>query len=400
MQQGTIMKPTLWQSSRRWLIPLVIVAAGIAATTTMIVLRPQPPSTPTAERVVPVDVLTVTSTDMNITISSQGTVAPRTQTALVAEVSGRVISVSEKLVTGGFFNAGETLLRIDPADYEVAVDQAQANLLTAQAQLAQEQAQANQAAREWDLSGRPRENAPAIALRTPFLREAEARVLYSESELRRAQRQLDRTVVRAPYDALVREKFADIGQYLGTGSQIAEVFATDYAEVRLPLSDNDMRWLTLPEPGQLAPVDATRVTLYATVAGKRHHWQAEIMRTEGVVDSNSRMHYAVARVDDPYGLQGNSKLPPLPAGTFVNADIQGIHVAGVFDIPLEALRNGNQVLTMDHEQRLRQRQVNIIRSEADRVFINEGLNDNDNVIVSPVAIPIEGMRVNPDAGQS
>lgn len=394
------MKPTLWQSSRRWLIPLVIVAAGIAATTTMIVLRPQPPSTPTAERVVPVDVLTVTSTDMNITISSQGTVAPRTQTALVAEVSGRVISVSEKLVTGGFFNAGETLLRIDPADYEVAVDQAQANLLTAQAQLAQEQAQANQAAREWDLSGRPRENAPAIALRTPFLREAEARVLYSESELRRAQRQLDRTVVRAPYDALVREKFADIGQYLGTGSQIAEVFATDYAEVRLPLSDNDMRWLTLPEPGQLAPVDATRVTLYATVAGKRHHWQAEIMRTEGVVDSNSRMHYAVARVDDPYGLQGNSKLPPLPAGTFVNADIQGIHVAGVFDIPLEALRNGNQVLTMDHEQRLRQRQVNIIRSEADRVFINEGLNDNDNVIVSPVAIPIEGMRVNPDAGQS
>jgi len=394
------MKPTLWQSSRRWLIPLVIVAAGIAATTTMIVLRPQPPSTPTAERVVPVDVLTVTSTDMNITISSQGTVAPRTQTALVAEVSGRVISVSEKLVTGGFFNAGETLLRIDPADYEVAVDQAQANLLTAQAQLAQEQAQANQAAREWDLSGRPRENAPAIALRTPFLREAEARVLYSESELRRAQRQLDRTIVRAPYDALVREKFADIGQYLGTGSQIAEVFATDYAEVRLPLSDNDMRWLTLPEPGQLAPVDATRVTLYATVAGKRHHWQAEIMRTEGVVDSNSRMHYAVARVDDPYGLQGNSKLPPLPAGTFVNADIQGIHVAGVFDIPLEALRNGNQVLTMDHEQRLRQRQVNIIRSEADRVFINEGLNDNDNVIVSPVAIPIEGMRVNPDAGQS
>lgn len=394
------MKPTLWQSSRRWLIPLVIVAAGIAATTTMIVLRPQPPSTPTAERVVPVDVLTVTSTDMNITISSQGTVAPRTQTALVAEVSGRVISVSDKLVAGGFFNAGETLLRIDPADYEVAVDQAQANLLTAQAQLAQEQAQANQAAREWDLSGRPRENAPAIALRTPFLREAEARVLYSESELRRAQRQLDRTTVRAPYDALVREKFADIGQYLGTGSQIAEVFATDYAEVRLPLSDNDMRWLTLPEPGQLAPVDATSVTLYATVAGKRHHWQAEIVRTEGVVDSNSRMHYAVARVDDPYGLQGNSRLPPLPAGTFVNADIQGIHVAGVFDIPLEALRNGNQVLTMDQEQRLRQRQVNIIRSEADRVFINEGLNDNDNVIVSPVAIPIEGMRVNPDAGQS
>lgn len=394
------MKATLWQSSRRWLLPVFIVAAGIAAAATMIVLRPQPPSTPTAERVVPVDVVTVNSIDMNINVSSQGTVAPRTQTALVAEVSGRVISVSDKLVAGGFFNEGEVILRIDPADYEVAVDQAQANLLTAQAQLAQEQAQANQAAREWDLSGRPRDSAPAIALRTPFLREAEARVLYAESELRRAQRQLDRTTVRAPYDALVREKFADIGQYLGTGSQIAEVFATDYAEVRLPLSDNDIRWLTLPAPGQLAPAGATKVLLYADMAGKQHRWQAEIVRTEGVVDTNSRMHYAVARVDDPYGLRSDNDLPSLPAGTFVNADIEGIRVTGVFDIPLEALRNGDQVLTMDPEQRLRQRQVNVIRSEADRVYVNEGLSNNDRVIVSPVAIPIEGMRVNPDAGQS
>lgn len=394
------MKSTIWQRTRRWLLPVFIVAVGIALTATMIMFRPQPPSTPTAERVAPVEVLTVNSVDMNLNVSSQGTVAPRTQTSMVAEVSGRVIAISEKLVAGGFFNTGEVMLTIDPADYEVAVDQAQANLLTAQAQLAQQQAQADQAAREWDLSGRPRENAPVLALRTPFLREAEARVLYSESELRRAQRQLERTTVRAPYDALVREKAADIGQYLSTGARIAEVFATDYAEVRLPLSDRDLMWLTLPEPGQLAPSDATPVTLYANVAGKQQHWQAQIVRTEGVVDSNTRMHYAVARVDDPYGLKNRYRQPPLPAGTFVNADIEGIRVTGVFDIPLEAVRSGDQVLVMDQEQRLRQRQVNVIRSTADRVIVNEGLNNSDNVIVSPVPIPIDGMRVNPDAGQS
>ena len=394
------MKPTIWQTTRRWLLPLIIIATGSAVTTAMIVFRPQPPSTPTAERVVPVATMTVTSIDMNINVSSQGTVQPRTQTSIVAEVSGRVIAISDKLVSGGFFSEGEVMLNIDRADYEVAVDQARANLLTAQAQLAQQQAQADQAGREWDLSGRPRENAPVLALRTPFLREAEARVLYSESELRRAQRQLDRTIVRAPYDALVREKSADIGQYLSTGAQIAEVFATDYAEIRLPLSDNDMTWLTLPKPGQLAPTDATTVTLHTSVAGKRHHWQADIVRTEGIVDSNSRMHYTVARVDDPYGLQNPNGQLPLPAGTFVNADIEGNRVTGVFDIPLEALRNGNQVLVMDQELRLRQRQVNVIRSDADRVYVNEGLNDNDRVIVSPVPIPIEGMRVNPEAGQS
>lgn len=394
------MKSTIWQRTRRWLLPVFIVAVGIALTATMIMFRPQPPTTPTAERVLPVEVLTVNSVDMNLNVSSQGTVAPRTQTSMIAEVSGRVIAISEKLVAGGFFNAGEVMLTIDPADYEVAVDQAQANLLTAQAQLAQQQAQADQAAREWDLSGRPREDAPILALRTPFLREAEARVLYSESELRRAQRQLDRTTVRAPYDALVREKTADIGQYLSTGARIAEVFATDYAEVRLPLSDRDMMWLTLPEPGQLALSDATPVRLYANVAGKQQHWQAQIVRTEGVVDSNSRMHYAVARVDDPYGLRNRLRQPPLPAGTFVNADIEGIRVTGVFDIPLEAVRSGDQVLVMDQEQRLRQRQVNVIRSTANRVIVNEGLNNNDSVIVSPVPIPIDGMRVNPDAGQS
>jgi RND family efflux transporter MFP subunit len=394
------MKPTIWQTTRRWLLPLIIIAVGSAVTTAMIVFRPQPPSTPTAERVVPVATMTVTSIDMNINVSSQGTVQPRTQTSIVAEVSGRVIAISDKLVSGGFFSAGEVMLNIDPADYEVAVDQARANLLTAQAQMAQQQAQADQAAREWDLSGRPRENAPILALRTPFLREAEARVLYSESELRRAQRQLDRTIVRAPYDALVREKSADIGQYLSTGAQIAEVFATDYAEIRLPLSDNDMTWLTLPKPGQLAPADVTQVILHTSVAGKKHQWHAQIVRTEGIVDSNSRMHYAVARVDDPYGLQNPNGQLPLPAGTFVNADIEGNRVTGVFDIPLEALRNGNQVLVMDQELRLRQRQVNVIRSDADRVYVNEGLNDNDRVIVSPVPIPIEGMRVNPEAGQS
>lgn len=394
------MKSKIWHTSLRWLLPLLILAFGIALATVMIMFRPQPPSTPTAERVVPVQTLTVTSADMNINVSSQGTVRPRTQTSIVAEVSGRVISISDKLVSGGFFSKDEVMLSIDPADYEVAVDQAQANLLTAQAQLAQEQAQADQAGREWDLSGRPRENAPILALRTPFLREAEARVLYSESELRRAERQLDRTTVRAPYDALVREKSADIGQYLGTGAQIAELFATDYAEIRLPLSDSDMRWLTLPSPGQVAPTDATNVTLHTTVAGKKHHWQAEIVRTEGVVDSNSRMHYAVARVNDPYGLQHRPDQRSLPAGTFVNADIEGNRVAGVFVIPLEALRNGNQVLVMDQEQRLRQRRVNVIRSDANSVYVNEGLTNNDNIIVSPVPIPIEGMRVNPEAGQS
>jgi RND family efflux transporter MFP subunit len=388
------MKKTFMNRLGRLLLPILIVGAGISLTAVMIIFREQPESKEVVERIAAVETMTVRGADITFTIASQGTVTPRTETAVVAEVSGKVMAVSEKLVAGGYFNQGEVMLSIDSADYQVAVEQARANLLAAQAQLSLEAAQAEQAGKQWDLSGRPRESAPLLALRTPFLLEAEARVLSAEADLQRAERQLARTTIRAPYDALVREKSVDVGQYLGMGSQIARIFATDYAEIRLPLSDSDLAWLALPRPGQAAGAESSAVMLHAIVAGQPQHWQGTIVRTEGVVDSNSRMHFAVARVADPYALRKPDR-SPLAAGTFVNARLSGISVSNIFSVPHRALYNGNQVLIMDAEQRLRRRQVNVIRSDADWVYIDQGLNNNDQVIISPVQIAMEGMRLNP-----
>ncbi len=379
----------------RLLLPVLIVGAALAIAWLLVTQRPQPDSTPVDERVVLVETIPVSRSDVTITVRSQGTVRPRTETTLVAEVSGVVRSVSDKLVAGGFVRQGEVLLTLDDADFQVAVEQSRANLLTAQAQLMQEQAQSEQAAKEWDLSGRPRENAPVLALRTPYLREAEARVLFAESDLERARRQLERTRIKAPYDALVREKIADVGQFLGTGGQVARIFATDYAEVRLPLSDQDLVWLRLPSPGQAGIRSSVPVTLFARAAGRQQHWQGQIVRTEGVVDNSSRMHYAVARIDDPYALASGGSKTPLISGTFVSAELEGVTLAGIFRVPLTALYNGNEVLVMDPEQRLRRRSVNIVHSDADWVYIDEGLQDQDRLIVSPVQIPVDGMRVNP-----
>lgn len=388
------MKNSLMKRMGRLVLPVFIVGVGVMLAGAMIIFKEQPESTAVAERVAAVEIMTARSADITFTIASQGTVTPRTETTIVSEVSGKVISVSEKLVAGGYFNQGEVLLTIDSADYQVAVEQARANLLTAQAQLSLEAAQAEQAGKQWDLSGRSRESAPLLALRTPFLLEAEARVLSAESDLQRAERQLARTTIRAPYDALVREKSADIGQYISMGSQIASIFATDYAEIRLPLSDSDLAWLALPRPGQLAGAEASPVVLHAVVAGRQQHWQGSIVRTEGVVDSNSRMHFAVARIADPYALRKPDKAV-LSAGTFVNARLSGIRVSNIFSLPHKALYNGNEVLLMDAEQRLRRRQVNVVRADADWVYIDQGLSDNEQVIISPVQIALEGMRVNP-----
>ncbi|MEX1196272.1 MAG: efflux RND transporter periplasmic adaptor subunit [Pseudohongiellaceae bacterium] len=393
-------RPPLPRRMLRTLLPLLIVSIGVALTALMVLFREEPDSTPVEERVIPVETMTVERSDITFGINSQGTVQPRTETMLVAEVSGRVNSVSAQFEVGGFFNEGEVLLRIDSADYQVAVDQARAALLTAEAQLAQEQAQADQAAREWDLSGRPREEAPPLSLRTPFLREAEARVMQAESELQRARRQLERTTVRAPYDALVREKNADVGQYLNTGAQIARVFATDHAEVRLPLSDPDLAWLDLPRPGEQVPDgNGTPVTLEATLAGRSQQWQGHIVRTEGVIDSTSRMLYAVARVEDPYARQDKTGgHAPLRTGTFVTARLQGRSADNVVSLPHQALHDATRVLVMDAERRLRIREVNIIRTDTQYAYIDDGLDNNDQVIVSPIQVPVDGMRVNPVAG--
>jgi RND family efflux transporter MFP subunit len=381
----------------RRLLPVLIVASAIGLTVLLVSMRPEPESVVQQERVLPVQVVPVFREDVQLVIRSQGTVMPRTETLLVAEVSGVVRSVSEKLIAGGFVREGEVLLTLDDADYQVAVDQAQANLMSARAQLTQEQAQSEQAAREWDMSGRSRDSAPVLALRTPYLREAEARVLFAESELQRARRQLERTRVRAPYDALVREKIADVGQFLGTGAQVARVFATDYAEVRLPLSTQDLSWLQLPAPGQPFDSQMSQVALHASVGDKDYKWPAVLVRTEGVVDSSSRMVYVVARVDDPYGqLRSDTRRPVLMAGTFVSADLPGTTLNGVFKIPHSAMSNTDAVLVMDTGQRLRLRAVSVIHTDAQWVYTRDGLQDGDQLIVSPVQVPIDGMLVSPE----
>jgi len=401
---------------KKFLLPVVIVAAAIGVMSVLVMNRPAPVTVPPAERITPVAVRQLQPEDKVFLVESQGTVEARTQTTLVAEVSGMVTEVSDRFVVGGFFREGDVLLTLDAADYEVGVQQARANLSTAESQLLLEEAQAEQAIRQWESVGRDRANAPPLALRKPYVEEARARVQFARADLARAERQLERTRIRAPYDGLVREKLVDIGQYVGAGTQLARTFAVDFAEIRLPLTDRDIAYLELPRPGAsvrnsrsttAASVASNEQGLYtsaqtdipvilrASVGGRPYEWPGHIVRTDGVIDSSTRVYHAVAQVEDPYGLRGNGSRPVLAIGSFVNATLQGITARDIFSVPTSAVRNGNQVLVMDSEQRLRQREVNILRSDAEHVYIDRGLSAGDNVIVSPVPVPIEGMRVTP-----
>lgn len=384
---------------RKIITPLAIILLAGSVAAAMVWQKREPGKNDVEEPVISVDTVQLTSADMTFTITSQGNVTPHTETMLVSEISGKVTTVSPRFVVGGFFKKGELLLRLDPSDYDVAVQQARANLLIMKARLAREQAQVKQAKKEWDMSGRPRSAAPSVALRTPYLQEARANVLFAEADLDKAERKLKQTEIRAPYNGMIKEKLVDIGQYVTTGTQLARTFAVDYAEVRLPLTDQDIAYLALPGPaaGENSSVDTgPEVILSSVIGGRQYQWPARIVRTEGVIDQRTRVHYAVARVADPYNLDNPENPrghPPLAMGSFVRAGIKGKMVQDVIAIPLTAIRGMNQVLIKDARNRLRIYQVEIIRTDKNFAYIKGRTLNNQEAITTAVYNPVDGMVI-------
>jgi RND family efflux transporter MFP subunit len=253
---------------------------------------------------------------LNFVVTSQGTVKPRTETTLVSEVSGKVVSVSEHFIAGGFFRKGDVLLQIDPSDYRTAVKRVQANLASREARLSEEVARSEQALKDWNNLNRKGQPSDLV-LRKPQLADARANVQAAEADVQKAERDLQRTNITVPYDGLVRVKRVDIGQYVTPGTQLGVTFAIDSAEIRLPLSDNDMAFLELPSATNRAGKPLPSVILRADNVGASGQWEAVIIRTEGVVDEASRVIYAVAQVIDPYGILGQSTQEELKVGTFI-----------------------------------------------------------------------------------
>jgi RND family efflux transporter MFP subunit len=373
-------------------VPLLLVLGAIAVTVIMFLSQPEPVKAAAPEAALAVKTQILKSTSVTLEVESQGTVQPRTRTTLISEVSGAVLEVSEQFIVGGTFGAGDVLLSLDPTDYEVALQRAEAQLISANARLELEKARAIQAAKEWQMTGRPQSEAPILALRKPYLAEAEANILQSKAEVKRAKQKLEKTKIRAPYAGMVASKGADVGQYVTTGSRLGETFAIDFVEVRLPLTERDLaRMDALTFKG--IPSESM-VTLSGSVNGKQREWLAEVVRSEGVVNEINRSQYLVARMSDPYGISGSgdSVSPPLLVGTFVTAKLKGKVLEDVFELPRSALLQGSKVATVDSQTRMNIRAVDVIFSD-DSFYYVTGLNDGVQVITSALGTPIEGLKL-------
>lgn len=382
----------LFRIGLRILLPIAILGVGILG---FLLLRGIKPELETAIEEPPaylVAVQVAQREQVRFELSSQGTVKPKTSTSLVSEVAGRVSEISPKFVSGGFFEPDETLVRIDPRNYETTLKRAELALARARVRVDTERALAGYAAEDWEkfVASNSSNTGPSeLTLRKPQLAEVLAEFSAAEAELKQAQDDLARTTVHAPYQGLVMETSVDVGQYVGVGTTLARTVSVDYAEVRLPISLNDLEYLTLPERSSSSPVP---VQLRATLGGVVSFWDGMIVRTEGVIDTQSRVIHAVAEIKDPYDIDSTGR-ELLRFGTYVNAVIQGNDAGNLFMIPRHAVYQGSRVWVVNADDTIAPKSVTVVRFDDDYAYIKNGLEDGDVYCVTPLDRPLPGMKV-------
>jgi len=376
------------------ILPFLIIFLGIVGAMIMIRSRPKIEQKDIAFLPPLVRLQRIELKSHQLTVKSQGTVSPRTESELVSQVKGEVIAVSPQFAAGGFFRKGDMLLAIDPRDYEFAIALLKDEVAQSKLRLAQEQGEARIAREEWEKLGGSEEANPLV-LREPQLAQAKAAVEAAEAALSQANLNLERTKIKAPYDGRVRSKNVDLGEYVSPGVPLATIYAVDFAEVRLPIPDDEMAYLDCcidfrsqnPAPPNLD------VDLSANYGGRTHHWSGHIIRAEGEIDALSRMVTLVARVKDPYGRGTVSDRPPLAVGLFVEAEIQGRRVDNVAIIPRSALRGTDRVLVIDADSRIHFRTVEVLKKDSEHVIISSGLTAGEKICLSPLEMVVEGMSI-------
>ena len=376
--------------SLKVLLPLVVLLMAGVASWMVFSLRTQPaPQNSTA--VIPeVNVLRVQPQSVRLNVYSQGLVSPREEIDLVTEVAGKVVQMHPALVAGGFFKANDLLLTIDPRDYDYAITSAQAKIAEAKRVLISEQAQVEQARHEWQALGEG--EASSLALRKPQLAEAQAKLQAAQADLAKAQLNRSRCELRAPFTGRVLSKQAGVGQFIAVGAVVARIYASDVAEIRLPISTEQLTFLNLPLV--LSPVDARqgpKVTVTADLGGHSYQWLGHIVRSEAAVSEDSSQWYWVAQVLNP--VLPVAQHLPLLKGLFVHAEIEGTDRTNVYRLPRNAVSTMQTVKLVNAEQKLEIRTVQVLRSDSEAVIVESGLNPGERVVVSELPMAINGITV-------
>jgi len=315
-----------------------------------------------------------------VMVESFGVVQARTNSELFALISGQIQSVSPRYESGAFFKRGDVLLTIDSADYAVAVQVAKGSLVNAELALAEEEARYEQAQRDWKKQSKSIK-ATDYALRLPQLRAAKSDIETAKAQLTLAELNLERTKIRAPYDGRILNTFVNIGSVIGPNVQLAQIYSSDAIEVRLPVANKALRFITLPEQSKGDKQKFPQAFIENKFTEPPQIWPGRIVRTEAAIDAASQQLYVVARIDDPFQNDKNKSRRPLKIGQFVRANISGQQLEKVISIPNSTLYQGSYVYIVKND-RLQRQPVEVLWRDQQTSVIKSGLESGQHLVTT------------------
>lgn len=370
-------------------LPLWIILGSFLIT--IMLINAKPSYITNIQKFVPpaVETQLVIPQQYQVKIKSQGTVTPRTEIQLMPEVTGKIEKVSPKLQNGAKFEKSDPLIYLEKRDFELILIAAESSLSQARVNYKREKAESELAAKEWEkINGG---QASDLTLRKPQLSQAKAILAAAAAGYEQAERNLDRTIIRAPFKGRVRQKMVDVGMVVSPGLAIAQLYATDYVEISLPIAEQDLVFLGIPLDG--SPIKKSSqpyVELFTEFGGQQLSWNGTVVRSSAEIDPKTRMLSVIAQVSDPY--QKTSNTLPLKVGIFVKAAIKGQVFNDIVKIPRHTVRD-NKVWVVNQEGILDQKQIQILRYEDDSALVIKGLDVSDSVLLTRLAVLVKGMQL-------
>jgi len=382
---------------KRVLMPIGILGACVLIA--FILVRNPTVVEETAPEIQPVAVRVaeVSLTTVQLTVEAQGKVQAAQQASVSAAVAGPVAWISPVMEAGGYAAVGEVLLRIDPSDYETALARSRATLEQARAEADHA---SNELNRLTELAERRLASDSQLQDTRRQANVAAARLADAEAGYQQAELDLRRTEITAPFNAIVESRDVELGQYVNRAQAVAVLYGADIVEVRVPLAIQQLGFLdiSLIQRGELSPEMAPDVTIKGNYAGREYHWAGKMVRTEASIDPNSNTVQSIIRVEQQSSDSSHGRdkeRVPLPIGLYVQAEIAGRTLDDIIAVPRSVVRNNNQVLVVDQENKMYFREVEIFRLEEDRVLISGGLLPGEVICISPIQAVVNGMLVQP-----
>lgn len=385
---------------KKILLPLVIIAVTVSL---MMFISKNPPTSKRAKPSTAAQMTVATTTlapqNYQVMVQSFGTVKPRTQSVLFSQVSGQINKVSKQFRAGGFFEQGDILIELDDRDYRAEVKIAQASLLSSQQNLQEESARVKQAKADWKRLGNGQ--APnVLVLRQPQYEAAKAQVLSAQAQLDKVKLALERTKIIAPYAGRILNKSVDIGQVISSNTQLADIFAVDYVEIRLPIKNKDLPLMKLPEEYRNADKHTaskgkeeqkiSNVIISSDLIGEQV-WQGKIVRTESAIDEVSQQLYVVAQIIRPYDSEYNQGAQ-IKMGQYVTAQITGRQVENVIVIPNSAIYQGSYVYIVQNNLLMR-KEVELGWKNGTESIVLNGLSAGDVLVLTSLGQVSSGTPV-------